>query len=812
MMSHAWPIVLRGGLLSPRGYGPLYGLMIVSHRVLRYAAPALHVADRRRGAAARARAASTAPALAAHAALLAGGAGGRRRALAAAAAGALLRADHRRARRRALRPPAPRHAGGLGRRRRARGELPRQARARRRARRRRRCCSAAPLLGVVGGADPARVARAPDLPPAPRRPRRRAVRALQAAHDGHRRRAHGRRAWSSTPATRASPASARGCAATRSTSCPTSSTCSRARCRSSARARRCRSRSTSYSERQRGRLDVRPGITGWAQVNGRASLPWHERIELDLWYVEHASLALDLRIMWLSLRMVFGGHGLYRGETGGWRAAAREALGNPLRALVDVAGAERPDRVEDLVVHLRAGDASASTPSRRPRLHAGRVLEQQHVVAVVVLGQQRLELVDGRLRRARLVLDLDPAVLERVHGLAEVRRVAGGVDAVLVPVGRVVARGRRVRLVVRGLEVLLLVVGALVGGVVERAAGGLGGLLDVGDLLGRQLRASRRRLLRLAVAVAAAVARRARPRRCRRSAARASSPPKASCMRLRRAARLASACSRSSRSWRRRSFSSCRLDTSGEASEPVYPTGVSCEAMQTDATAIQNRLRRIEGQVRGLQRMVGEDAYCVDILTQVSAVQTALEQVSVRVLDGHVRHCVADAVAGRRPRGRRGQARRADGRRAALRQGPLAAARAGARVARRGFQHSSMKSAISPVRRSGASRSSTIELATSSRALGSSSASVPASLNGCTRIAAVPDHERRRCAACGARAVRGDAAEEQALQHGGARRGVLADGVDEEVGRPRQPRHLAGADAGRRASSARRSSARPSAA
>ena len=74
-----------------------------------------------------------------------------------------------------------------------------------------------------------------------------------------------------------------------------------------------------YSERQRGRLDVRPGITGWAQVNGRASLPWHERIELDLWYVEHASLALDLRIMWLSLRMVFGGHGLYRGETGGWR-------------------------------------------------------------------------------------------------------------------------------------------------------------------------------------------------------------------------------------------------------------------------------------------------------------------------------------------------------------------------------------------------------------------------------------------------------------------------------------------------------------
>ena len=68
--------------------------------------------------------------------------------------------------------------------------------------------------------------------------------------------------------------------------------------------------------------------------------------------------------------------------------------------------------------------------------------------------------------------------------------------------------------------------------------------------------------------------------------------------------------------------------------------------MQADAAAIQNRLRRIEGQVRGLQRMVGEDAYCIDILTLVSAVQTALEQVSVRVLDGHVRHCVADAVSG----------------------------------------------------------------------------------------------------------------------------------------------------------------------
>ena len=74
-----------------------------------------------------------------------------------------------------------------------------------------------------------------------------------------------------------------------------------------------------YTDRQRGRLAVRPGITGWAQVHGRASLPWHERIELDLWYVEHASLRLDLRVLLLTVQMVFRGAGLYRGETGGWR-------------------------------------------------------------------------------------------------------------------------------------------------------------------------------------------------------------------------------------------------------------------------------------------------------------------------------------------------------------------------------------------------------------------------------------------------------------------------------------------------------------
>jgi lipopolysaccharide/colanic/teichoic acid biosynthesis glycosyltransferase len=73
-----------------------------------------------------------------------------------------------------------------------------------------------------------------------------------------------------------------------------------------------------YSQRQRRRLAVKPGITGWAQVNGRASLPWAERIELDLYYIEHRSLALDLKILARTPAMVLGGGGLYKGRAGGW--------------------------------------------------------------------------------------------------------------------------------------------------------------------------------------------------------------------------------------------------------------------------------------------------------------------------------------------------------------------------------------------------------------------------------------------------------------------------------------------------------------
>jgi lipopolysaccharide/colanic/teichoic acid biosynthesis glycosyltransferase len=69
-----------------------------------------------------------------------------------------------------------------------------------------------------------------------------------------------------------------------------------------------------YTERQRRRLEVKPGITGWAQINGRTSLPWPERIELDVWYVEHRSLRLDLRILARTARLLASGHGLYSEE------------------------------------------------------------------------------------------------------------------------------------------------------------------------------------------------------------------------------------------------------------------------------------------------------------------------------------------------------------------------------------------------------------------------------------------------------------------------------------------------------------------
>jgi lipopolysaccharide/colanic/teichoic acid biosynthesis glycosyltransferase len=74
-----------------------------------------------------------------------------------------------------------------------------------------------------------------------------------------------------------------------------------------------------YTVRQRRRLEVKPGITGWAQIHGRARLPWAERIELDVWYVEHRSPSVDLKILLRTPLALFGG--TYKGETGGWKDA-----------------------------------------------------------------------------------------------------------------------------------------------------------------------------------------------------------------------------------------------------------------------------------------------------------------------------------------------------------------------------------------------------------------------------------------------------------------------------------------------------------
>ncbi len=72
-----------------------------------------------------------------------------------------------------------------------------------------------------------------------------------------------------------------------------------------------------YTARQRRRLEVKPGLTGWAQIHGRAALPWEERIELDVWYVENRSALLDLKILLRTPLALFGG--TYKGQTGGWK-------------------------------------------------------------------------------------------------------------------------------------------------------------------------------------------------------------------------------------------------------------------------------------------------------------------------------------------------------------------------------------------------------------------------------------------------------------------------------------------------------------
>jgi lipopolysaccharide/colanic/teichoic acid biosynthesis glycosyltransferase len=71
-----------------------------------------------------------------------------------------------------------------------------------------------------------------------------------------------------------------------------------------------------YDDHQRRRLEVKPGLTGWAQIHGRAELPWAQRIELDVWYVDHRSAAVDLQILWRTPLALLSG--TYKGTSGGW--------------------------------------------------------------------------------------------------------------------------------------------------------------------------------------------------------------------------------------------------------------------------------------------------------------------------------------------------------------------------------------------------------------------------------------------------------------------------------------------------------------
>jgi DNA-binding FrmR family transcriptional regulator len=77
----------------------------------------------------------------------------------------------------------------------------------------------------------------------------------------------------------------------------------------------------------------------------------------------------------------------------------------------------------------------------------------------------------------------------------------------------------------------------------------------------------------------------------------------------------------------------------------VTETTTHAHGYAANKDALVHRLHRIEGQVRGIERMIEDDRYCIDVLTQISAVSTALESLAFRILDDHVNHCVADALA-----------------------------------------------------------------------------------------------------------------------------------------------------------------------
>ncbi|WP_448854796.1 metal-sensitive transcriptional regulator [Corynebacterium frankenforstense] len=84
----------------------------------------------------------------------------------------------------------------------------------------------------------------------------------------------------------------------------------------------------------------------------------------------------------------------------------------------------------------------------------------------------------------------------------------------------------------------------------------------------------------------------------------------------------------------------------GGSGAPDDPAGAehATHGYSSDRAAYLRRLKRIEGQVRGIQRMIEEDVYCIDVVTQISAATSALQNVSVALMDDHLRHCVANAI------------------------------------------------------------------------------------------------------------------------------------------------------------------------
>ena len=315
MMSHTWPIVLRGGMLSPRGYPPLYALMIFSHRLLRYATPGLH-----------------ALALAANVALVAAGAGvlytitlalQLALLLAALLAGALRARPLLIARYYVLTTASP--AAGLWDWLRHGTAAWWDAAGRDAMIRRAIDIVVSAVLLVLSA--PVMLAavlaiRLTSRGPAIFRQRRSGLHGVQFDMLKLRTMVDGAEHIGAGLAVNANDSRiTRVGAFLRRTSLdelPNLLNVLRGEMTLVGPRPTLPAQVAQYTARQHGRLSVKPGITGWAQVNGRASLPWSERIELDLYYVEHRSLLLDLRILARTPTLVLGGGGLYKGQAGGW--------------------------------------------------------------------------------------------------------------------------------------------------------------------------------------------------------------------------------------------------------------------------------------------------------------------------------------------------------------------------------------------------------------------------------------------------------------------------------------------------------------